>query len=815
MIQGSASSYPLVRRGVWIGVLAIVTVGIIWDAMVRSRHVLEVSASYGVAVDAPAIAPESPTGYALGRRSMVLPAGASDTYHWIMQTQTMIARGDWRIRWVDYDNAPLGREVHWAGPFHWWLAGLAWADHLVSGRPLGISVERATLYSGPMMLGLLLFGLGPFLQRRFSPWAAVLFALGSVAYFPFYVDFEAGYADHHGLANTCCLLTVLFLGVGAFGATGEPARRWFVASAVAGGLGLWISTATQAPVLLGLGLGVLAAGWLTRGASPLPDGLNDPDLWRIWGRVGGGISFAAHLLEYFPNHLGWRLEVNHPLYAVAWIGAGELFRVVAFALRDGVRSLTPRKLVTGAGGAALVALLPVIILFTAAKTFTVADPFVWQVHSMVSEIQPLVRMLAKGWSWTMVALCLPMLLLVPPLWLVLRRSTPSEVKAQMVLALLPALLGWVMGWSQVRWLSLAFALTIPLVAVFFRYLESARGKIRRPAPVWLVAGGLLLLPGAVRAVQVTRGAAEFNEEDIHNLAQRDVAHWLRLRAGDGRVVVVSSPASTTRLIYYGGITGVDTIYWENGAGLKKAAELFATPSVDAAHEIAGRLGLTHIVYFSWTSFEVTLVRLQRGLPPDAPPPEDAFAIRLFGAPVPPPWLRPLPFKLPDHPALQGSMVRIWEITPDQSPAVALAGAANYFLELGLIEEAGRLAPALARFEDDLAANVMLAGIASRQRNPAEFSTSFSRILPRLDRAGSLSLEEHVHLVVVLTVAGRLDLAGEQMRGCMNQADEHNLRQLTTGTLADLLALGDALGVALPTAGLQQLAVSLLPPDKRK
>ena len=44
-----------------------------------------------------------------------------------------------------------------------------------------------------------------------------------------------------------------------------------------------------------------------------------------------------------------------------------------------------------------------------------------------------------------------------------------------------------------------------------------------------------------------------------------------------------------------------------------------------------------------------------------------FAAGLFGAPVPPAWLRPVPFKLPKHPALEGEQVRIWEITPEQTP----------------------------------------------------------------------------------------------------------------------------------------------------
>ena len=73
--------------------------------------------------------------------------------------------------------------MHWGAPFHWWLAGLAWLDHLATGRLIGQSVERAALYSGPVMLVLLLGGVGILLVRRFSLLAALLggLSIGLVA----------------------------------------------------------------------------------------------------------------------------------------------------------------------------------------------------------------------------------------------------------------------------------------------------------------------------------------------------------------------------------------------------------------------------------------------------------------------------------------------------------------------------------------------------------------------------------------------------------------------------------------------------------
>ena len=819
----------------WSAVPLVVMSYVIWDSVVRSRHILQVTANYGVTVDAPVVDPRSPTGYERGLRSMVLPEASEDTAHWVMQTQTMIGRGEWRIREVDYDNAPAGREVHWASPFHWWLAILAWGDHLATGRPIGISVERATLFQGTIMFGLWLIGLVPLLGRKFSARAAALVALGAVATATFYTDFLPGRADHHGLVNICSMLTVLFMAVGAVRPTSRPggsadentaildrperrvARGWFVGSALAGGAGLWISAATLVPVLIGLGLGVLAAAWVGRGRAQRITWICDPGLFRLWGLVGGGVSIVAYLIEYFPSHLGLRLEVNHPLYAAAWVGGGEALRLAVGTLNGGGRSLTRRDLVTGAIGVMLVVLLPIVILITGARTFALFDPFLLELHAhYISEVQGLARVLAaKQLTWSSAALVLPMLLLLPAVLMTLRRTTLPEVKAHLLLVLIPAATCWAQACSQVRWLGLAYALSVPVVAVFFRSLEAQGEKKRAAVVAWSVACGLLFVPGAVQAVRQTLEGSEFSNAEIRNLAQRDVAHWLRQRGGDGRIVVAGAPPETTLLISLGGMAGLDTLYWENAEGLKHAAALFAAPSAGAAHELVRRLGVTHLVFFSWDPFEMVLAKLARGLPEKALIPPDAFIVTLLTSTVPPPWLRAIPFKLPDHPALKGERIRIWEVTPDQTPAEAAAYSANYYLELGEPAMANRLAPVLAGFKDDLVATVMLGGIASRQSDATAFSAAFERVTAQLRQAESLQLDDHLHLVVVLVVGQRADLAREQLQSCMKKVSDDSLRHLTPGTLADLLALSEALRVEWPDPALKQLAEHLVPPIERK
>ncbi len=179
--------------------------------------------------------------------------------------------------------------MHWASPPRWGLALLAELDHGISGRALGAAAEQAVLYANPLLLAAFLIVAIPRVARRFGSAGAALLAVGTIACYPFYLNFIAGDAEHQGAAEVCALLTVVGLLGGAAGWVGplqpdaEPdglpsapaARRWFLVSAAAGGLGLWLSTASEAPVLAATGLGAIAS--LAAGAPrPRPGGRNLP-----------------------------------------------------------------------------------------------------------------------------------------------------------------------------------------------------------------------------------------------------------------------------------------------------------------------------------------------------------------------------------------------------------------------------------------------------------------------------------------------------------------------------------------------------------
>ena len=823
----------------WLAALMVALGLATVDAVNRIRHVEFVSGLGGEMVDPPAVDPASPTGYALDRRTLILPDAGEDGYQWIMQTQAMLAGAGWRIHHVDYDNAPTGRDAHWASLLRWWMALLAWLDHAASGRPIGAAVEWAALRANPVLLVLLLLGLTPLVARRFGSTAAAVLPLLLVAAFPFNLYFAADYPDHHGILEACGMLTVLFLvaGGGGFVRVPDPvapgleagereaaawlpapdaARRWFAASALAGGAGLWVSTASEVPVLVGVGIGAVWAGWLGRAAGTGGVWRRDPELWRRWGMIGGAVSLAAYLLEYFPSHLGFRLEVNHPLYALAWLGGGELLcRYSRMCGPEGLK-ISRREAGPALVAAAAVGVLPVVILLTKDRTFLVANRFVWLLGTQyVAEGQSLARFVAHSRS-DLLALAqgLPLLLVAAPAWLLLRRGVTRVWKLQLALALAPALLFLLLTVREIRWWGLELGLVFAALAPVFAALAQGAGS-RRPLH-WVAAGcGLLLLPGAASLVRSAVEPPAPSPADVRRLEERDVAHWLRLRMGTDRTVVASTPATTNHLIYFGSCLGLGTLYWENTEGFKHAAAIFAARSADEAHALVRRYGVTHLVLLTWDDFADDFVRFYRELPPGAPVPADAFIEQLLHGGGLPPWLRLIPYRLPSNPVLQGQTVFVFEVTPEQPPPVAAAHLVDYLLEMDEPGPAAAAARQLAQYPSDLQAQVTLACFQGQTGQPEALAATLERVRDDLPEAAALDVEDRIRLALVLAAGRQTEWAREELRQAIARLDERTLRRLTTGTLGDLLKLTDALGVELPDARLRQLALSLYPPMLRR
>ena len=580
MNYASAVLRFLLRR-LWIFALLAAIALIATDTRVHFGTTLDLSTHH--ANFHPAVDPFSPSGLAENQHLLILPYSGMDTYHWVLQTQAMLAGAGWRIRSVDYDNAPDGRDVHWSSLVRWWLGALAEVDHLYTSTPLAQSVEDMAPLGSVIMVLLFLLVMTPVFARRFGSVPAAFLAFGIFAICPLYESYMVGRTDHHALVALVGMLVVLCLAGGAAGwvrvADGEDesllqvwlpdrpqARRWFIASGIIGGIGLWVSAASTVFTLAFTGIGALfATGLLARGIRTDEPVQPDPSLWRVWGWSGAATSLFCYFLEYFPSHLGLRLEVNHPLYALAWGGGGEIiFRISRWW---GGRKLAecPRDWAWLAGGVLAVAAAPLIILLFGGQVFRVSDRFLWAMHvDYIGEFSALGKFLALQLNDNLLWKFIPLnfLLMANPLmllgafllaWSGLRpwpariavfalsllafgicfwvwpefhhawlwgsflaallilaaglwgswAPFPRPLRALFLLTLPPAIVGFIQALNQVRWIETSFGLWLAALAIATLALQ-LHGKFRWNWPRLFAAVALLLwtlLPNCVVTVR--------------------------------------------------------------------------------------------------------------------------------------------------------------------------------------------------------------------------------------------------------------------------------------------------------------------------
>jgi len=762
----------------------------------------------------------SPTGYAGGKRWLIVPAHDNRSYQWIAETQQMLARREWRVRHVDYDNAPFGREVHASSLYRWWLGLIAWCDHAASGRPLGVSVERAALVADPVLQWLLLLGTTVFVARGFGSFPAALAAIGLAAIFPLAGGFLPGAPDDHGLGWALALGSVLPLlaaargkspagagsssdtTAGAVASSHRRAVRLCFIAGVAGGAGLWVNAAGGLAVLLGIAMGGLVAA----GMAPAAGERNLP--WRAWAFGGAATCLAAYLIEYFPAHMAVRLQVNHPLYGLAWVGAGELLELM------GSRS-GRRKFTLGAGEAlrligaiAAVASPAAAWALTRTQSLLTLDPLASQLTCLPNGVvaKNLPAWIARdGLTGTVAATCLPLVLLGPAAWLLTRRPTGRGRRTALAIGLGPVLVALGLACVQLRWWNLCDGLLLALV------VAAAAAPSRRSGWLWSGLAGLAFLPGLFQLLPpaAAPGKIAFTPFEVQGLIERDLAHWVADHAGTDGAVILAPPDRTTSWCFYGGLRGLGSANWENRDGLEATVRIATAITASTALAFVRERGVTYIILPSWDADLDEFARWTLRNP------EDAFITAIHHWALPP-WLRPLPYKLPAVAGFEGESVVILKVTDESNRAASLGRLAEYFIEMQQLELAAAAGQGLQRYPADLGALVALAQIEKARGEAEDFARTFGVLLSSVaggfDR--TLAWDRRVSLAVVLAEGDRNDLAREQVRRCLEKVDETRLRSLTTASLFRLLALSKAFGLEISDLKLRELARKLLPAELR-
>jgi len=792
-------------------------------------------------------ATDMPAGNSGWQPRLIAPEHDNESYEWLDQTRQMFARGEWRVRHVDYENAPFGREEYSASAYRWWLGLIAWVDHAASGRPLAMSVERAALFADPLLHMLLLAATTILVAWQFGVFPAAIISIGLVALFPFAAEYLPGAPADHGLAQACAIWSVLPLlaGIKAVHSAGagadRRARRWFLLAGVAGGIGMWISVAQQVPVLLGIGLGALMAAGLEGGDSAKAQaGAAGTAPWRTWALGGAAASLGAYLVEYYPAHMGsLQLRVIHPLYGLAWLGGGELLAQAAGWLRqrkpdpgppnargvlaaDAITAAwverrrpvrSARDTVAGVLAAAAVAAVPVAMWRARDLGFMELDlpalrltrlpdgPMATNLSAWVSRD----GMSAMAW-----ATLLPLLLIGPAIWLLGHRATGVGARASIAVALGPVLVALGFACRELSWWNGTDGALLALLAAATASMPGA-GSQGPGRWGWCGLVALAMLPGAVQIMPRASadGKSALNGAEMVGLVERDLAHWLALHASGREALILAPSDETVTLYYYGGLRGLATLGWENRDGFGAAVRIASASTPEEALELIEARKVTHIVVPSWDSHLDVYARNEPGQP------EDTFMGRLQRWELPP-WLRPVAYPIPRIAGLEGQSVAVFEVVEAQDEATAESRLAEYFAEMEQTELAASAEMALHRFPADLGALVGRAQVEIARADMDSFGQTMDLLLHCLSGGADRALpwDRRVSLAVVLAQGQQIGLARVEVMQCLADVDEAKLRALSAGSLYRLQVLSKALGLGIADSRLRELAVGLLPPELR-
>ncbi len=631
------------------------------------------------------------------------PAFAADAQTWVRHALSLAEGSDLRLRYTQIDNAPDGREVHWNSAWAWTIVGAGKVHSLFTGSPLPTSIEKATVWLNPTALLVLIIVFSSWATRRAGVIAGVIIAAAMVCSGRIFEGFFPGYVDHHGLLTVAVfgmMLGAVFMGGGwwrpaipgkssILPESSQSARSGAVFSAICGACGLWVSAASVIPPIALVGLsGLLAI--LLQGRSALSQGNHfDGQCWRIWGRVGSALSIVAYLLEYFPQHLGMRLEANHPFHALAWLGGGELIAEVGERWLDRTKGFrtSPAKLIWPL---LAVAVTPTTIVIFGARFFSVIDPFLAKLHSdYIQEFLPIWQTM-RGFDLktTLQIGLLDNIPLIAGIGMLTysRRDTPILLWFSTIAVLLFTALAW---W-QSRWLLNASGIQVCLILVLvatWTWNATPRGR-------WIVAllvMGTLFIPTCVN--RITAGNADVkarrvSPKDASMALARDIATAIRASQPQGEITVLSSPNSSTSIGYYGRFKTIGTLYWENNVGLKTAAAIFGARDENEAATLIRAHGITHIAllseenfireYFQLTHPQATIEDFKR-----------CFGYKLFFERVVPQWLEMLPYRVPDDLVQLKNTVMLFKVNFKQNLAEALYNVAMAQINNGFVEEGDR------------------------------------------------------------------------------------------------------------------------------
>jgi hypothetical protein len=362
--------------------------------------------------------------------------------------------------------------------------------------------------------------------------------------------------------------------------------------------GLWIQAIFQVALVGGIVVGGLIAAALLKPETD--EATFVPEMWRIWGLSGASACLFFYCLEYFPFEMSMRLEVNHPLHALAFASGGEAVCRLA-KLRLQASPARPRVDLTVfslclLGGV----LLPVAMLWGPDGWFALDDPVLERIHRMVIGFRP-ASMLFDSPSSPIVVLArevsiLPLIFLAGLVRIF--RPRGGRDRTRLLVSLVPALIAGALYVGYVRNASLLVAtLTALAVAVLWPPADRISRFAAGVALVLLLVNGVLWFE-SWRSYHRFVGSDRFAPAWVVKMGYRDVARAMRADVGEARRLAIVDSVLAPAMHYFGGFSVSSGLYWENLEGQTDTVRFFAAYDDDESLEIARQRDVEFVVLWA-------------------------------------------------------------------------------------------------------------------------------------------------------------------------------------------------------------------------
>ncbi len=797
----------------WILLLAALAV--LWLATDRRMERVEaITDSPTWSVDAPKRDADSPTGYEQGQRRLITPGHHGPSLTSIIEAQSSVEQGAWRIRHINYDAAPDGRDIERTSAYRWWLISVGWLYGTIQGEPLGYSIERGALIADPILLALLLVCGAVYSARYIGSFAAIGFTIGGLCIFPLSANFQPGAPDPHSLAWLLALGSLLPL-FASPERTGNRRRAHFIAAGVIGGLGLWNDAPSQAPLLLATFVGAVCYEFVRsrRSAEQSPSA---PSHWRAWALAGAATTLAASLFEFAPDHLSGSLDAVNPMHAVIWWGMGEAAVAAEIFSRQGRQGFNGRSLALLILAVLAIACWPVVGVLSESGSLLASDSYARELanHPSGGSELSLGAWLSKAQSGPKFALLLPCGLCLVLAWRFFTGKMGAEGRGRLVLIAIPAIAALVLACLQLRWWNLFDVLALVTLTLLFAETDATDFPSRAKA----FAAALLVLPGLFVGFPKAldgNAANDVSEMEVRAQIARDFSYWLNKRAGTEPNVLFSAPLFSGAAAFYGGFDVVISNDKANKSGFSTAVRLASSSSAREIPVLIESSGITHIALPLWDPIMDHFARLGRGVPGNQPPPKEAFSVSLKNYSLPN-WIRPLNYSIPQEDEFRGFALKAFAVANEEETDLALSRLADVFVEQGHFVAMKSIREALLAFPRSVNANAAIANIDLALGNQAAFEQSLEDLIPSLSRRSARNLPAYrrISLSVLFVQAKRIDLARDQISSCFETLDAETLRTLSPIAVTRLVALSRALEIPFPDKELEAVALELIPPKSR-